>query len=267
MLTLSEDIKSSAVSNVFGKNANQSLNNSTNASILRVGMFKESNQEWKPLDGAVAGFYDTASNLVDDSDGKKFANGGENIAFVRNNIPMSSEHFSTPQPLDEMYIRVWNTSVNNYKLRINTESFTVPNIEATLVDLFTGVQTPLVLDGSIQEYPFAVTSATASTGDRFKVVFSASPLATTVFDTEAIKVYPNPATNGIVNVQLPQGDYTNYSYELVNVLGQKVLSNTIEVLSGNQFSFNTKGLANNWYALRILNAGKAVYQTKVIIAN
>jgi hypothetical protein len=266
-LTLSEAVKSTSVSNVFGKNANQNINNSINASILRVGMFKESNQEWKPLDGAVAGFYDTANNLVDDSDGKKFYNGGENIAFVRNNITMSSEHFSTPQPLDEMYMRVWNTSVNNYKLRINTESFTVLNIEATLVDLFTGVQTPIVLDGTVQEYPFAVTSAALSTGDRFKVVFSASILATETIDSSAIKVYPNPATNGTIHVQLPDGDYANYSFELVNVLGQKVLSNTIEVLSGNQFSFNTKGLANNWYALRILNAGKAVYQTKVIIAN
>ncbi|MFT7252333.1 MAG: hypothetical protein ACI9FW_002094, partial [Flavobacterium sp.] len=138
---------------------------------------------------------------------------------------------------------------------------------ATLIDLFTGVQTPINLDGTVQEYPFAVTSATASTGDRFKVVFNASALATTTLDIKSIKVYPNPVTNGIVNVQLPEGDYTNYSYELVNVLGQTVMSANIEVLSGNQFSFNTRGLANTWYALRILNKGKAVYQTKVIIAN
>ncbi|MFT5755197.1 MAG: hypothetical protein ACI924_002451, partial [Flavobacterium sp.] len=265
--TISENKKSTGVTNVFGKEANQSVNNSVNASILRVGMYKESNQQWKPLDGAIAGFYSTANNLVDDNDGKKFANGSENIAFVRNNTTLSSEHFAIPQPLDELYMRVWNTSVNNYKLQINTESFTVPNIEATLIDLFTGVQTPINLDGTVQEYPFAVTSATASTGDRFKVVFSASALATTTLDIKSIKVYPNPVTNGIVNVQLPEGDYTNYSYELVNVLGQTVMSANIEVLSGNQFSFNTRGLANTWYALRILNKGKAVYQTKVIIAN
>jgi hypothetical protein len=265
--TISENKKSTGVTNVFGKEANQSVNNSVNASILRVGMYKESNQQWKPLDGAIAGFYSTANNLVDDNDGKKFANGSENIAFVRNNTTLSSEHFAIPQPLDELYMRVWNTSVNNYKLQINTESFTVPNIEATLIDLFTGVQTPINLDGTVQEYPFAVTSATASTGDRFKVVFNASALATTTLDIKSIKVYPNPVTNGIVNVQLPEGDYTNYSYELVNVLGQTVMSANIEVLSGNQFSFNTRGLANTWYALRILNKGKAVYQTKVIIAN
>ncbi|WP_339889506.1 GEVED domain-containing protein [uncultured Flavobacterium sp.] len=265
--TISENKKSTDVSNVFGKNANQAANNAVTASIFRVGFYKETSLGWNPLDGAIAGFYPTANNLVDENDGKKFANGSENIAFVRNNTTLSSEHFLEPQPLDELYMRVWNTSVNNYKLRINTELFTVPNIEAKLIDLFTGVQTPLVLDGTIQEYPFAVTSATASTGDRFKVVFSASPLATTAFDTKAIKVYPNPVTNGIVNVQLPEGDYTNYSYELVNVLGQKVLSNTIEVLSGSQFSFNTRGLANTWYVLQLLNNGKPVYQTKVIIAN
>jgi hypothetical protein len=266
-LTLTESKKATGISNVFGKNTNQNFNNPNAASILRFGLYKELNQQWKPLDGAIAGFYDTANNLVDNNDGKKFANGGENIAFVRNNVTLSSEHFSNPQPLDEMYIRVWNTSVNNYKLRINTESFTVPNIEATLIDLFTGVQTPIILDGTVQEYPFAVTLATASTGDRFKVVFSTSTLATTSIDSKSISVYPNPATNGTVNVQLPEGDYTNYRYELVNVLGQKVMSDAIETLSGNQFSINTKGLANNWYALRILNAGKAVYQTKVIIAN
>jgi hypothetical protein len=266
-LTLTESKKATGVSNVFGKIANQNLDNSNTASILRFGLFKETNQEWRPLDGAIAGFYDTANNSVDNNDGKKLANGAENIAFVRNNTTLSSEHFSNPQPLDEMYVRVWNTSVNTYKLRINTESFTVPNIEATLVDLFTGVQTPIALDGSVQEYTFAVTSAAASTGDRFKVVFSASALSTATIDSESINVYPNPATNGSVNVQLPVGDYNNFSYELVNVLGQKVMSDTIEALSGNEFSINTKGLANNWYALRILQSGKTVYQTKIIIAN
>ena len=266
-LTLTESKKATGVSNVFGKIANQNLDNSNTASILRFGLFKEINQEWKPLDGAIAGFYDTANTAVDNNDGKKLANGAENIAFVRNNTTLSSEHFSNPQPLDDMYVRVWNTSVNTYKLRINTESFTVPNIEATLVDLFTGVQTPIALDGSVQEYTFEVTSAAASTGDRFKVVFSASALSTTTIDSESINVYPNPATNGSVNVQLPVGDYNNFSYELVNVLGQKVMSDTIETLSGNEFSINTKGLSNNWYALRILHSGKTVYQTKIIIAN
>ena len=266
-LTLTESKKATGVSNVFGKIANQNIDNSNTASILRFGLFKEINQEWKPLDGAIAGFYDTANNSVDNNDGKKLANGAENIAFVRNNTTLSSEHFSNPQPLDEMYVRVWNTSVNTYKLRINTESFTVPNIEATLVDLFTGVQTPIALDGSIQEYTFAVTSAAESTGDRFKVVFNASALSTSTFDYTSIIAYPNPATNGLVNVQLPAGDYTNYTYELLNVLGQKVLSESIKTLLGNEFSINTKGLVNNWYALRILHSGKTVYQTKIIIAN
>lgn len=265
--TLSENKKAAAVTNVFGKNTNQNLNDLNTASILRFGLYKESNQQWLPLDGAIAGFYSTANNLVDDKDVKKFSNGTENIAFIRDNITMSSEHFSNPQPLDEMYIRVWNTSVNNYKLRINTESFTAANIEATLVDLYTGVQTPIALEGTVQEHAFAVTSDVASTGNRFKVVFNTAALTNQTVATASVKVYPNPATNGVINVQLPEADDANYSYELVNVLGQKALTDTIETSSINTFSIITKGLTSNWYALRILKAGNVVYQTRVIIAN
>jgi len=266
-LTLSENKKATSVSNVFGKTENTTLENSVNASIFRVGLLKVSNQDLKPLDGAVVGFYDTANDAVDNSDGKKFANGGENIAFVRNNIALSSEHYSPAQPQDELFIRIWNTSVNSYVLRINTEAFDATNLEATLIDLFTGTQTPIALDGTVQEYAFAVTSSANSTGDRFKVVFGSTALGTTTLESSEVKVYPNPVTTGVLHIQLPQGNYTNYSYELINVLGQKVQSNEVESQVGNQFTISTKGLSSNWYILRLLSNGQSVYETKVIITN
>jgi len=266
-LTLSENKKATSVSNVFGKTENTTLENSVNASIFRVGLLKVSNQDLKSLDGAVVGFYDTANDAVDNSDGKKFANGGENIAFVRNNIALSSEHYSPAQPQDELFIRIWNTSVNSYVLRINTEAFDTTNLEATLIDLFTGTQTPIALDGTVQEYAFAVTSSANSTGDRFKVVFGSTALGTTTLESSEVKVYPNPVTTGVLHIQLPQGDYTNYSYELINVLGQKVQSNEVESQVGNQFTISTKGLSSNWYILRLLSNGQSVYETKVIITN
>jgi hypothetical protein len=59
----------------------------------------------------------------------------KNIAFVRNNTTSYLAFLATLSTLDELYMRVLNTSVNNYKLQINTESF-ITNVEAKTIDLF-----------------------------------------------------------------------------------------------------------------------------------
>ena len=265
--SLLESKKSTAVSNVFGRTQNTSTPATVDASIFRVGMYKETTEGWKGADGAIVGIYATASNDVNDSDGKKMANGSENIAFVRNNTTLSSEHHAPIQAQDELYMRVWNTSAANYKLKINTENFADTTLEATLIDLFTGTQTPLMLDGSVVEYPFAVTSNTASTGDRFKVVFQNSALGVHTSTSASLKLYPNPATSGMVQVQLPEGDYSHCSYEVVNGLGQIVAQSKVPTDSSHLFSINTASLASSWYVVRIVENGKTIYQTKLIVKN
>ena len=261
-LTLTESMKSSSISNTF-RNSNSNM-----ASIFRVGFLKQTATDWMPLDGCIAGFYEGANAAADDADGKKMINTGENIGFVRNAVNLSSEHYPLVTNQDILNLKIWNTQQAHYKLKLNTEEFTMVGVEAWLQDLYTGTSQPLNLDGSAQDYEFDVDpTVSASSGNRFRIVFTNTALAVTNPEQGQLSIYPNPATGGKVTVSLPTGTFEGCSYELINVLGQVVRQDEIVNANSSQISIPLTGLPNSWYALRILKDTSVLFQGKLIIKN
>ncbi|MEY2692070.1 MAG: hypothetical protein RIT03_460, partial [Bacteroidota bacterium] len=261
-LSLTESMKSSNISNTFRNS------NTTMASIFRANFFKQTASDWMPLDGCIAAFYEGANQAADEADGKKMINTGENIGFVRNAVNLSSEHYPLVTAQDILNLKIWNTQQAHYKLKLNTEEFTMVGVEAYLQDLYTGTSQPLNLDGSVQDYEFDVDpTVSASSGNRFRIVFTNTALAVTNPEQGQLSIYPNPATGGKVTVSLPTGTFEGCSYELINVLGQVVRQDIIEKGTTSQVSIPITGLPNSWYALRIRKDNKVVYQGKLIINN
>jgi len=261
-LTLTESMKSSSISNTFRNS------NSVSPSIVRASFLKQTALDWMPLDGCIAAFYEGANPAADDADGKKMINSGENIGFVRNAVNLSSEHYPLVTAQDILYLKVWNTQQAHYKLKLNTEEFTMVGVEAYLQDLYTGTTQPLNLDGSVQDYEFDVDpTVSASSGNRFRIVFTNTALAVTNPEQGQLSIYPNPATGGKVTVSLPTGNFEGCSYELINVLGQVVRQDEIANANSSQISIPLTGLPTSWYALRIRKDNKVVYQGKLIINN
>jgi hypothetical protein len=261
-LTLTEAMKSSSVSNTFRNS------NSISASVFRIGFAKQIGTEWMPLDGAIAAFYDAANASVDPADGTKMVNSSENMALVRGTTNLSIEHYPLVNATDQLNVKIWNTQQAHYKLKLNTEEFTMVGVEAYLQDLFTGTSQPINLDGSVQEYEFDVDpTVSASSGNRFRIVFTNIGLAITDPEQGQLSIYPNPATGGKVTVSLPTGTFEGCSYELINVLGQVVRQDEIANSNSSQVLIPLSGLPTSWYALRIRKDNKVVYQGKLIINN
>ena len=261
-LTLTESMKSSSVSNTFRNS------NSISASVFRIGFAKQIGTDWMPLDGAIAAFYDSANASVDPTDGTKMVNSSENIALVRGTTNLSIEHYPLVNATDQLNVKIWNTQQAHYKLKLNTEEFTMVGVEAYLQDLYTGTTQPLNLDGSVQDYEFDVDpTVSASSGNRFRIVFTNTALAVTNPEQGQLSIYPNPATGGKVTVSLPTGNFEGCSYELINVLGQVVRQDEIVNANSSQVTIPLTGLPNSWYALRIRKDNKVVYQGKLIINN
>ena len=253
-ITLTENNKSSAVTNaVFSTNTPE---------IFRLGMYRQQAQNWLPLDGAIAVMYPSANPEVDANDGRKFVNSSENIAFRRSNTSLSSEHHLPLVANDVLYIKVWNTTPNMYKLRLNTESFDATNLDAKLQDLYTNVDTVLNLEGSINEYLFNVTSDVASTNDRFRIVFQAKgALSTNESNKNPFIIAPNPVTNQIVTVYFKDNQPQKLKYTLINTLGQLVSQGNIN--SDN--TINVATVASGVYVLQLQTENNEVYTSKLII--
>jgi hypothetical protein len=234
------------------------------AQLLRVGLYKQVNNEWEGRDGAMTVLL---PNVNTNQTPNKMANGTENIAFTKNGSSFASNHHLPLVASDVLNVKVWNTTAGaNYKLKINTEQFNTTNLNATLEDVFTNSRTPLTLDGTAVEYPFAVTTEATSTGDRFRIVFENSTLGINNPKASGISILPNPITGDAFQVNLGTLSTGTYSYSISNALGQEVEKGSINNVAQNT-SYTVKfknSTANGMYIMKVTGSENSVFTAKII---
>jgi hypothetical protein len=233
------------------------------AQLLRVGLYKQENNEWSGRDGAMTVILpDANANQTPN----KMANGTENVAFVKNGSLFASEHHLPLVASDVLNIRVWRTTAGaNYKLKINTEDFVTTNLSATLEDLFTNSRTPLNLEGAAVEYPFTVTTDALSTGDRFRIVFQNAVLGTNNPTATSFSIVPNPVTGDSFQVNLGTLATGTYSYSICNAIGQEVEKGTLNNATQNtNYEVKMSNSATGIYIMKIKGSDNSVITAKLI---
>ena len=254
--TISENNKSTASTNTLFRNG-------TTPELLRVGLYKQENNEWSGRDGAMTVLLsDAAANQAPN----KMANSTENIAFTKNGLLFASEHHLPLIASDVLNVKVWNTTAGaNYKLKINTEQFTSTNLNATLEDLFTNSRTPLNLEGAAIEYPFTVTTDALSTGDRFRIVFQNVVLGTNNPTKKGFQIVPNPVTGDSFQVNLGTLATGTYSYSICNAIGQEVEKGTLNNATQNtNYEVKMSTAATGIYVMKIKGSDNSVFTAKII---
>jgi len=231
--------------------------------LLRVGLYKQVNNEWSGRDGAMTVILsDAGANQAPN----KMANGTENIAFTKNGANFASNHHLPLVASDVLNVKVWNTTAGaNYKLKINTEEFTATNLSATLEDLFTNARTPLTLDGTAVEYPFTVTTEALSTGDRSRIVFQPSLLSNNIPKSTGFSIVPNPVTGDSFQVNLGSLSTGTYSYSICNTIGQEVEKGSIQNAAQNtNYEVKMNNSATGIYIMKIKGNDNSVFTAKLI---
>ena len=257
-LTFTESLKTGTVS------SNAIFREGNPAEILRLGLYKQENNEWSGRDGAITVLLpDANANQTPN----KMANGSENIAFVKNGSLFASNHHLPLVASDVLNIRVWRTTAGaNYKLKINTEQFASTNLNATLEDLFTNSRTPLNLEGAAVEYPFTVTTDALSTGDRFRIVFQNAVLGTNNPTATSFSIVPNPVTGDSFQVNLGTLATGTYSYSICNAIGQEVEKGSFQNATQNT-NYTIKfreSAATGIYIMKIKGSDNTVITAKLI---
>jgi hypothetical protein len=246
-----------------GTTANNVVLRTAAPELLRVGLYKQINTEWSGRDGAM-------TVILPDADANqtpnKMANGTENVAFTKNAGLFASNHHLPLVASDVLNVKVWNTTVGaNYKLKINTEQFTTTNLNASLEDLFTNSRTPLTLDGTAVEYPFAVTTEAASTGNRFRIVFENSTLGINNPKATGISILPNPITGDTFQVNFGTLAMGTYSYSICNAIGQEVEKGSINNVAQNtNYTVKMSNTATGIYIMKVTGTDNSVFTAKII---
>ena len=159
-------------------------------------------------DGIRLRFDDSYSaGTVDDIE--KMGNFAENISSYREGKKLIVEQRPMIVPGDTIFLRITNTGIKDYRLKINTQDFVQNNVTAWLQDTYLNTNTPLDMSGTVNNFDFSVTSNPASAQqDRFHIVFSLSgPLPVNITSIKAYQQASDIAVEWKVGNQVNIKEY------------------------------------------------------------
>jgi hypothetical protein len=224
--------------------------------ILDISLYETSQfaQGLGSLDGLFVRFETGANNDVDGNDAVKFANLDENLGRQHDDgTSLIVEIRDVPQPQEVLVLKTDQYRHQNYTLRFAPLGFV--SVQGKLRDNFTNTLTDL---DNAQEtiYNFTVDSTDASSIDenRFEVIFENTTLSTgDVAQVDAIKLYPNPITNGTFFINMA-GLSGEKEVAITNLLGQSIITYSTNATGVEEF--NTTTLAPAVYLVQITTKGR-----------
>jgi hypothetical protein len=207
----------------------------------------------RPADGILAIFDANEKVQVDGADARKMSNFGENMSINNHGDLLAIEK----RPLfnqDTLHINTTGLTNRLYSLRFNPSQFQNAS-SALLIDHYTHSTQSIPLQ-SVSEYAFNIDANAQSKGpNRFDVVFEQAALQiATTKKLMAIELYPNPVSEGVINISMHQQKEGNYTVSIVNALGAEIQKENWHHSNGDQIhSINVNKLASGIYYLKISN--------------
>lgn len=228
-------------------------NNPAISARLPILLRRNVNGQWINMDGATLVTGNRFSNTVQSKeDAAKFYNSTENLCFINRTTELSIDARNSLTEKDTLQLRIWQTSTSNqYQLvligqEFNTEGY-LPYLEDRFLQTFTYIRKDTMV------IPFTVTSAAASSGNRFQIVFR--------------KIRPSSVQHG---VKLEGQANAARLIQLQWAAGteQDMLQYEVEKsIDGNSFYFvgkKSSGEARNWTDMRAA-ADKTWYRIKQLM--
>ena len=241
------------------------LNPNTTANIANTSIYMQLydlqsfNTAGKPKDGLIIRFGESYSDNLTREDAKKTINLDENLATQIGEQLSSIESRFTPTESTEVPLFINNYRDTEYVLRMHTEAF--ENVQAYLYDNYLQTQIELTPNQELV-HSFSIDTAIeeSSASDRFKVIFTDNVLGTDDLLNTQFTVYPNPVSNGILNIQMTSNT-TEASLEIYNLLGQNVKT---VLLEAQRSTVDVSSLSGGIYIVELTTDGPKSSQRIII---
>jgi len=205
------------------------------------------------LDGNTVVFDAAFANAVNEDDAQKIGNPGANFGIETANKLLSVEGRQVAEEQDAVQFRMWNLSTGSYVLNLQAGRIAKAGVEAFLEDSYTGIQTPLELNGNTKVNFTVDASAASKAANRFRVVFGKAGTRTGTYS-----IAPNPVEGGVMNVVLKSQQPGRHTIKVLSAQGQVLSTRVIEHAGGNgnqQISLPA-GLSRGAYLVEFISPDK-----------
>ena len=219
------------------------------------------------IDGTIHEFDENFNNDLDDLDGRKVMNSGENLTIKKEGKDLFVERRKHLTEKDTIQFNLSGLKVQNYILELNAQSLSPDQLQAFVEDSYLKTKTLLNSDGQT-EVPFSVTNvAGSSAAKRFRIVFGRvmAPLPVTFTSVKAVE------KNGNIIVEWKVENEINLKqYEVEKSADGNQFSkvSTIPATNGveNNYSWTDKNAfeGNNFYRIKSVDQNGKIYYTEIV---
>ncbi|MBC7937619.1 MAG: hypothetical protein H7Y86_19900 [Rhizobacter sp.] len=224
-----------------------------------------------PADGVVAEFGDGYNAGVDHQDAIKFTNINETFSLLRNGVSLAIERRPSIVTIDTLFLKLTQASQRNYQLVFNAGNLSQPTLLAFLEDKYTGISTPVDLQGGTN-FNFTINGDPASiNATRFRLVFKQSAALPVSFsDVNAWQQGENIAVSWKVENQLNVDRYEveksvdGSNFNKVNT--QLVVNPNITATTYNWLDLHAVN-GDNFYRIRNVDRDGTVAYSKIVKVN
>jgi hypothetical protein len=202
------------------------------------------------------GFDENASSLFENKlDAIKLSNDSFNFSAITSNGEYVCTDF---RPfINEGKIKLFtNIKSGSTEIEINTTAIDLPaGKDLFFVDQFTNKT--IKVDTKFK-YTFTIDANNPNTfgSERFYLTTTMGTAVNEMAKERFCSIYPNPTTD-ILNIALSSSKEGNYTYTVLNQLGQTILSGDIMLANGKPASINTQEISNGVYFLKITNGNQS----------
>jgi hypothetical protein len=202
------------------------------------------------------GFDENASSLFENKlDAIKLSNDSFNFSAITSNGEYVCTDF---RPfINEGKIKLFtNIKSGSTEVEINATTVDLPaGKDLFFVDQFTNKT--IKVDTKFK-YTFTIDANNPNTfgSERFYLTTSMGTGANEIAKESFCSIYPNPTTD-ILNIALSSSKEGNYTYTVLNQLGQTILSGDLMLVNGKPASIKTQDISNGVYFLKISNGNQS----------
>jgi hypothetical protein len=201
----------------------------------------------------------------------KLAQFNENLSIYQNNVDYGMTTRTLNNGEDQIQLRLWQMKEAAYQFKIDLRAMRLPvGSVAVLQDAFLNKETALSTT-DLNKIDFNVTSNTASSGQRFRIVFragSTTPVTNVEGGEQRFNIYPNPVEKGsAMQLEFRNKLAGKYTVTLFNIAGVQVQQSIVTHGGGNgvQSVAVSSRLASGAYIAEITGANGIKEKMKVVV--
>jgi hypothetical protein len=240
--------------------------NTLNSGIASIGMILYDTTAFNggqlPTDAMSLRFSPQYSNSIEMSDAYKATNLDENFSSIADGQKLSIQSRALPVTNENVELSMTNFDAADYTFRISVNG--IDGLDVFLEDRHLNTSTLLEDDDeSIVQFSVDLSDASSLREDRFVIAFRESVLTTGSTNTINFGLFPNPVSNGTINIDLGNTNQQDSSLKMFNMLGQKVGDYDLEPGKSLQ-TIDISKMKAGAYIIEIISSNHSMTQ-KVII--